>query len=156
MWGREAQKDIPPHTNPGTVQCPLFNHAQRAQRLKKVNLETRDCKKKLSLNQCRSGVPKPGCLHVLRGSALLRSFAHFSARLRSFADWCLRLICVFLRSFACFCERPRLERPRLGTPEQNELFNREWLFQFGPSPSGCRKQASGLKFSIKNVVCKPA
>ena len=40
--------------------------------------------------------------------ALLRSFADL--RLRSFA-----LICVILRSFACFCVRPRLERPRLGT-----------------------------------------
>ena len=27
---------------------------------------------------------------------------------------------VFLRSFACFCERPRLERPRLGTAEHIE------------------------------------
>ena len=42
--------------------------------------------------------------------ALLRSFADL--RLRSFA-----LICALLRTFACFCERLRLERPRLGTPE---------------------------------------
>ena len=46
----------------------------------------------------------------LRRSALLRSFADL--RLRSFA-----LICALLRAFACFCERPRLERPCLGTAE---------------------------------------
>ena len=42
--------------------------------------------------------------------ALLRSFANL--RLRSFA-----LFSFFLHAFACFCVRPRLERPRLGTAE---------------------------------------
>ena len=59
---------------------------------------------------------------ILRGSALLRSFAPFYALLRSFAD--LRLhsfahICALLRAFTCFCVRLRLERPRLGTAEEN-------------------------------------
>ena len=29
--------------------------------------------------------------------------------------------CALLRTFACFCERPRLERPRLGTPDVSEI-----------------------------------
>ena len=49
-------------------------------------------------------------LQSLRGSALLRYFG-------SFAGLEIALFCALLRSFACFCERPRLERPRLGTPE---------------------------------------
>ena len=67
-----------------------------------------------------SVVPKPGCFKqlvdqlfaILRGSALLCSFA--LSRLRSFA-----LMCVILRTFACFCVRRRLEQPRLGTAEYN-------------------------------------
>ena len=51
-----------------------------------------------------------GCLQFLRRIALLRSFADL--RFHSFAD-----ICALLRSFACFCVRPRLERPRLGTAD---------------------------------------
>ena len=61
------------------------------------------------------GVPKPGCLQFLHGSALLHSFAPFCTLLHSFADLRLHsfaVICALLRSFACFCERPRLERPR--------------------------------------------
>ena len=53
-----------------------------------------------------------------------RSFALFCALLRSFALFIIKtcgfafaLICALLRSFACFCERPRLERPRMGTAE---------------------------------------
>ena len=40
--------------------------------------------------------------------------------MRSFADLRLRafaVICALLRAFACFCVRPRLERPRLGTAD---------------------------------------
>ena len=60
-----------------------------------------------------SGVPKPDCfkpgrLQFLRRSALLRSFAPFCAL--AFA-----LFCAQLRVFACFCVRPCLERPCLGT-----------------------------------------
>ena len=50
--------------------------------------------------------------------ALLRCFAPFCVLLHSFAD--LRLRSIFFarsRSFACFCIRPHLERPRLGTVE---------------------------------------
>ena len=39
------------------------------------------------------GVPKPGFLQILRGSALLRSFAAFFAQLRSL----LTCICAHLR-----------------------------------------------------------
>ena len=45
----------------------------------------------------------PFCTHV--GSFV-------DLRLRSFA-----LICALLRAFACFCVRPRLERPHLRTAE---------------------------------------
>ena len=53
-----------------------------------------------------------------------RSVAPFCALLRSFAD--LRLhsfarIWALLRSIACFCVPPRLERPRLGTAEVKAL-----------------------------------
>ena len=58
----------------------------------------------------KPGCFKPGCLQFLRGSALLRSFADL--RLRSLA-----LICYLSRAFACFCVRPRLERPHLGTAD---------------------------------------
>ena len=46
------------------------------------------------------GVPKPGCLQFLRGSALLHSFAYLG--LCAFA-----VICVLLCSFASFCVRLR-------------------------------------------------
>ena len=52
--------------------------------------------------------------------AIVTLFAPFCALLRSFADSHLRpfaLICSLLRASACFCKRPRLERPRLGTPD---------------------------------------
>ena len=63
-----------------------------------------------------------GCLQLLRGSGLLRSFAPFlhCALLRSIADLCLHSfapICALLCSFAHFCVRPHLERPRLGTAD---------------------------------------
>ena len=48
-------------------------------------------------------------------------FAPFCSLLRSFADLRLRslaLIYTLLRSFACFCERLRLERPRLDNHHQ--------------------------------------
>ena len=45
------------------------------------------------------GVPKPGCLQFLLGSARLRSYAPFCILLRSFAD----LHCALLRSFALIC-----------------------------------------------------
>ena len=54
------------------------------------------------------GCFKPGCLPFLCGSALLHS-------LRPFTLFCeFVLFCALLRSFACFCVRPRLERPHLG------------------------------------------
>ena len=52
----------------------------------------------------KSGCFKPGCLQTLRRSALLCSFAHFCALVRSFADLCLRSIAdLCLRSFALIC-----------------------------------------------------
>ena len=52
-------------------------------------------------------------LHGTLFRALLRPCAPFAdLRLRS-----LVLICAVLRAFVCFCVRPRLERPRLGTAE---------------------------------------
>ena len=76
---------------------------------------------------------------VVSNLALLHSFALFCTlfgsfvdlrlcsfadlRFCSFADLCLRsfaLICALLRSFACFCVRLRLERPRLGFSECSE------------------------------------
>ena len=51
-----------------------------------------------------------------------RSFALFCTLLRSFADLHSRsfaLICTLLRAFTCFCVRPHLERPRLGTAEKH-------------------------------------
>ena len=79
----------------------------------------------LKLFCCHLGVPKPGwfkpgCLLFLRRSALLCSFAPFCALLRSLADLHLRsfaFICAPLCAFACFCARPRLERPVSGTAE---------------------------------------
>ena len=69
-------------------------------------------------------ISKPGRLQFLRGSVLLYSFALFCLRLRSFALLCFEirsffvaLICALLCAFACFCVRPRLERPRLGTAD---------------------------------------
>ena len=64
----------------------------------------------LSLGVLKPGCFKPGCLQFLRRCALLRSLAPFCPHLQ---------ICVYalLRSFACFCVRPRLERPRLGTAD---------------------------------------
>ena len=79
----------------------------------------------------KPGCFKPGCLQFLRGSALLCSFAPFCARLRSFADLRLcafALICALLRAFACFCVRPRLERPRLGTADLDEHLDVEFIF----------------------------
>ena len=71
------------------------------------------------LQNAKSGVPKPvcfkpGCLQFLRGCSLLRSFAPLCTLLRSSAD-------LRLRSFACFCIRPRLERPRLGTGDKKKM-----------------------------------
>ena len=65
----------------------------------------------------KPGCFKPSCLQFLRRSALLWSFAPFSAlfallRLRYFA-----LIFALLCSFACFCVRLRSECPRLGISE---------------------------------------
>ena len=65
----------------------------------------------------KRGCFKPGCLQFLRRSALLCSFAPFCALLRIRVCALLRTFCALLRSFACFCVRPRLERPRLGTAE---------------------------------------
>ena len=70
----------------------------------------------------KPGCFKPGCLQFLHGSALLRPFAllcAFCALLRPFA-----LLCALLRAFTCFCVRPRLERPRLGT---SDTINVGWL-----------------------------
>ena len=55
--------------------------------------------------------------------ALLRSFAPFCALLQTCVCALLRsfaLICALCCSFACLCERPRLERPRLGTLDLGE------------------------------------
>ena len=89
----------------------------------------------------RPGCFKPGCLQFLRGSALSRSSAPFCAlsrsfanlRLRSFADLRLRSfahIRALLRSFVWFCERPRLERLRLGTAD----FRASYSMCTGESP----------------------
>ena len=43
--------------------------------------------------------------------------ALFCALLRPFALLRLRSFALFLRAFACFCKRPRLQRPRLGTAD---------------------------------------
>ena len=59
---------------------------------------------------------KPGCLQLLHRNALLRPFVLFCALLWT-CVYALALICALLRLFVCFCERPRLERPRLGTAE---------------------------------------
>ena len=59
---------------------------------------------------------------------LLRNFALFCALLRSFARFCTHLssfalMCALLRSSACFCVRLHLERPRLGTSDQDRNCN---------------------------------
>ena len=72
------------------------------------------------------GVPKPGCSNFTQK----RSFALFCALLRSCA-LCCRLafgFCAHLRSFACFCVRLRLERPRLWTSESLCDHNRDHNF----------------------------
>ena len=52
----------------------------------------------------KSGCFKPGC-HAI--------FTHK----RSFAPFCALANRALWSAFACFCVRPRLERPRLGTSE---------------------------------------
>ena len=83
----------------------------------------KDTSNRGTLGVPKPGCFKPGCLRFLCINGLLRpsaSFKKFCALLGSFADLRLRSfadICALLRSFACFCEGPRLEQPRLGTPE---------------------------------------
>ena len=59
----------------------------------------------------------------------LRSFALFFRLFALFHRLAFALICALLRAFACFCIRPRLERPRLGTAELNTKINANLVFQ---------------------------
>ena len=93
------------------------------------------CCEKLVLGKTRPGCCKPGCLQFSRGRALLDSFAPFCALFALFcalfALFCelalapFALIRALLRSCACFCVQPRLERPRLGTVSTLEFKNLE-------------------------------
>ena len=106
--------------------------------------------------------------------ALLRSFCTY---LRSFADLIrlrsFALICTLLCAFACFCVRPRLERPRLGTAEiqinpppfknitsaqknPEELFRgqrwgMEWWWM-NRKFQALKLTLQGLKFPVKSLV----
>ena len=58
--------------------------------------------------------------------ALLHPFALFCALLRSFALFsgiAFALFRAHLRGLTCFCVRPRLERPRLGTADKKHALN---------------------------------
>ena len=80
------------------------------------------------------------CPHPLHENQLL-SFA----RLRSLK---FPLICALLRAFACFCVRPRLERPRLGTSDIHTLRDRK-----GTPKNLCNKDFAELSGEFSGVIC---
>ena len=81
--------------------------------------------------------------------------ALFCAHLHPFAD--LRLssfadICALLRTSACFCIRPRLERPRLGTAEQKRRSSLlSWIdFRESPELGALQGMASAISPTADN------
>ena len=60
----------------------------------------------------------------------MRSFALFCALLHPFVLFCALVrtsVHALLRAFACFCVRPRLERPHLGNAESSGWKNEPWF-----------------------------